>query len=436
MLQPVEWFIGLRYLRSRRSRGVVSFMSAASLLGIALGVAALIVILSVMNGLEAETRNRILSMSAHATIAVPGIGIPDWRELKESLEAAPEVSGASPYVAVEGMLSTGVNLRPALVRGILPDEEQGVSDVQRFLRNGTLQSLQPGAHIIILGRVLALNLGLSRGDSVTLLVPRINNGRLTPLLRSFTVAGVFEAGIQEHDANLALVHIADASELKGLEGRAEGVAVRLHDPLGVAQFQRERMPPIEAVLRRQLQSDEGASGESQAPPAAGGLRYSDWAQEHRNLFTAIHIEKLMMTIILMLIVGVAAFNIVASLMMVVIDKQKDIAILRTYGLEPNRVARIFLVQGSVIGLIGTVLGVCLGLVLAFNVDLIVPWLESTFNFKIMPGDVYYVTEIPSEVHAWDVVSIPVVAFVVAILATLYPSRRAAAVAPAAALRYD
>jgi lipoprotein-releasing system permease protein len=438
MLQPVEWFIGLRYLRSRRSRGVVSFMSAASLLGIALGVAALIVILSVMNGLEAETRNRILSMSAHATIAVPGIGIPDWRELKESLEAAPEVSGASPYVAVEGMLSTGVNLRPALVRGILPDEEQGVSDVQRFLRNGTLQSLQPGERRIILGRVLALNLGLSRGDSVTLLVPRIKNGRLSPLLRDFTVAGVFEAGIQEHDANLALVHIADASELKDLAGRAEGVAVRLHDPVGVGRFQRERMPATEAVLRRQLQSDQGnvASGESQAPPAAGGLRYSDWAQEHRNLFTAIHIEKLMMTIILMLIVGVAAFNIVASLMMVVIDKQKDIAILRTYGLEPNRVARIFLVQGSVIGLIGTVLGVCLGLVLALNVDVIVPWLETTFNFKIMPGDVYYVTEIPSEVHVWDVVSIPVVAFLVAMLATVYPSRRAAAVAPAAALRYD
>jgi lipoprotein-releasing system permease protein len=413
MLQPLEWFIGLRYLRSRRSRGVVSFMSAASLIGIALGVAALIVILSVMNGLEAETRNRILSMSAHATIAAPRTGLPDWRALKDSLMTAPEVSGASPYVNIEGMLAAGVNLRPALVRGILPDEEQGVSDVQRFLKAGTLHALEPGAHRIILGRVLALNLGLSRGDAVSLLVPRVANGRIDPRLVPFTVVGIFEAGIQEHDANLALVHMSDASAVKGLLGRAEGVAVRLDDPLAVARFKRERVAAL----------DES-------------LEYSDWAEEHRNLFTAIHIEKLMMTIILMFIVGVAAFNIVASLMMVVIDKQKDIAILRTCGLEPNRVARIFLVQGSVIGLVGTVLGTCLGVVLALNVDVIVPWLETTFNFKIMPGDVYYVTEIPSEVHVLDVVAIPMAAFIVAVLATVYPSRRAAAVAPAAALRYD
>ena len=438
MLQPLECFIGLRYLGSRRSRGVVSFMSAASLIGIALGVAALIVILSVMNGLETETRNRLLSMSAHATIAAPRVGLPDWRELKGNLAAAPEVSGASPYVSLEGMLAAGVNLRPALVRGILPDEEQAVSDVQRFLRDGTLQALQPGAHRIILGRVLALNLGLARGDQVTLVVPRIVNGNVLPRYSGFTVAGIFEAGIQEHDTSLALVHMTDASDLKGLQGRAEGLAVRLDDPLGVTRFQRDRLPAIDAALRRQLQGSEGGTsdGSQTAPPAAAELRYSDWAEEHRNLFTAIHIEKLMMTIILMFIVGVAAFNIVASLMMVVIDKQKDIAILRTCGLEPNRVARIFLVQGSVIGLIGTVLGTGLGLVLALNVDVIVPWLETTFNFQIMPGDVYYVTQIPSEVHVWDVVGIPAAAFVVAVLATVYPSRRAAAVAPAAALRYD
>ncbi len=256
------------------------------------------------------------------------------------------------------MLAAGVNLRPALVRGILPDEEQGVSDVQRFLRDGTLQALQPGAHRIILGRVLALNLGLARGDQVTLVVPRIVNGNVLPRYSGFTVAGIFEAGIQEHDTSLALVHMTDASDLKGLQGRAEGLAVRLDDPLGVTRFQRERLPAIDAALRRQLQESEGGTsdGSQTAPPAAAELRYSDWAEEHRNLFTAIHIEKLMMTIILMFIVGVAAFNIVASLMMVVIDKQKDIAILRTCGLEPNRVARIFLVQGSVIGLIGTVLG--------------------------------------------------------------------------------
>ena len=411
MFQPLEWFIGLRYLRSSRRRGVVSFMSAASLLGIALGVAALIVILSVMNGLETETRSRLLSMGAHASIAAPG-GLPDWRELQSRLAAAPGVASVSPYVSLEGMLAAGANLRPAMVRGILPGEERD-SDISRFITLGSLEELTAGSRRIILGRVLALNLGLNPGDAVTLLVPRVVEGRMTPRYAAFTVAGIFEAGIQDSDANLALVHMSDASELKGLAGAAEGVAVRLDDPLQVGAFQ--------------------VSQRATLPPA---WRYSDWTEEHRNLFTAIHIEKLMMSLILMLIVGVAAFNIVASLMMVVIDKQKDIAILRTYGLDPQRVARVFLVQGAVIGVVGTVLGTVLGLLLAFNVGVIVPWLESTFGFQIMPGDVYYVTAIPSEVHLFDVVAIPAVALVVAMLATLYPSRRAAAVSPADALRYD
>jgi lipoprotein-releasing system permease protein len=412
MFQPLEWFIGLRYLRSRRRRGVVSFISAASLLGIALGVAALIVILSVMNGLEAETRTRLLSMGAHATIAAPA-GLAEWRELAGRVAAVPGVSGVSPFVSLEGMVAAGVNLRPVLVRGILPGEEPSVSDVQRFLHDASLDELAPGAHRIILGRLIALNLGLSRGDAVTLLVPRFTNGRITPHLTGFTVAGVFEAGVQEHDGSLAFVHMADASNLKGLRGAAEGLAVRLDDPMAVPSFQRA----VTAAL-----------GESFA--------YSDWSQQYRSLFTAMRIEKTMMTIILTFIVGVAAFNIVASLMMVVIDKQKDIAILRTYGLAPRRVARIFLAQGAVIGLAGTLVGTGLGLALAFNVDVIVPWLESTFNFQIMPGDVYYVTEIPSQVHWADVVAIPAIAFGLALAATIYPARRAAAVAPAVALRYD
>jgi lipoprotein-releasing system permease protein len=310
------------------------------------------------------------------------------------------------------MLAAGVSLRPALVRGVLPGEERG-SDISRFMRLGSLEELTAGSRRIILGRVLALNLGLEPGDAVTLLVPRVTDGRMTPRYAAFTVAGIFEAGIQEHDSNLALVHMSDASELAGLEGAPEGVAVRLEDPLEASEFRAAQSASLDP-----------------------GWRYSDWTDEHRNLFTAIHIEKLMMSIILMLIVGVAAFNIVASLMMVVIDKQKDIAILRTYGLEPQRVARVFLVQGAVIGVVGTALGTALGLVLAFNVDVIVPWLESTFGSQIMPGDVYYVTTIPSEVHLFDVVAIPAVALGVALLATIYPSRRAAAVSPAHALRYD
>jgi lipoprotein-releasing system permease protein len=375
-------------------------------------VAALIVILSVMNGLEAETRTRLLSMSAHATIAAPS-GLTDWRTLAAAAADAPGVSGVSPYVELEGMLAAGVSLRPAIVRGILPDQEQSVSDVQRFLHDSSLEELAPDTHRIILGRLLALNLGLSRGDAVRLLVPRVVNGQIAPQLEGFTVAGVFEAGVQEHDGNLAFVHLVDASALKGLDGAAEGLAVRLDDPMTVTSFQRD----VAARL-----------GEP--------YEYANWSEQYRSLFTAMRIEKTMMTIILTFIVGVAAFNIVASLMMVVIDKQKDIAILRTYGLAPRRIARIFLAQGAVIGLVGALLGTVLGLALAFNVDVIVPWLEGTFNFKIMPGDVYYVTEIPSEVHWIDVAVVPAIAFGLALVATIYPSRRAAAVAPAVALRYD
>jgi lipoprotein-releasing system permease protein len=412
MFQPLEWFIGLRYLRSRRRRGVVSFMSVASLLGIGLGVAALIIILSVMNGLETETRTRLLSVNAHATISARS-GLADWRAWRERLSGVAGVAGVAPYVAIEGMLSAGANLQPALVRGIDAAEESRVTDIDRYLVVGSVAALEPGSRRIILGRVLALHLGVGAGDSVKLLVPRIVDGRLLPRYTAFMVEGIFEAGIQDNDANVAFVDLRDASELEGLHGLAQGVAVKLDDPLAIEQFR--------AATQGLLEEGQG---------------YSDWAEDHRNLFTAIHIEKTMMRIILMLIVGVAAFNIVASLMMVVIDKQKDIAILRTYGLEPRRVARIFLVQGAMIGFIGTLLGVVLGLVCALNLGVIVPWLESTFHFQIMPGDIYYVTKIPSEVHWLDVVSIPLVAFLVAVLATLYPARRAAGVAPAIALRYD
>src|SRR6185295_15042235 len=369
MFQPLEGFIGLRYLRSRRRRGVVSFMSTASLLGIALGVAALITILSVMNGLETKTRTRLLSMSAHASIVAPQ-GFADWTEVQRRLAAVPGVVDVAPFVALEGMLAAGTNLKPVMVRGIVPDQEHS-SDLRRFVDAGALAGLTPGSRHMILGRTLALNLGLKPGDAVTLLVPKLAGGRLTPRYAAFTVTDTFEAGIQENDSGLALVHMGDASDLYGLNGAAAGLAVQLADPLAVQPFR-------------------AALGATLDPT----WRYSDWTEEHASLFTAIHIEKLMMSIILMLIVGVAAFNIVASLMMVVIDKQKDIAILRTYGLEPQRVARVFLVQGGVIGVAGTLLGTALGLVLAFNVDVIVPWLEHTFGFQIMPGDVYYVTQLP------------------------------------------
>ena len=413
MFYPLECFIALRYVRARRHRGFASFITLASLFGMALGVAALIVVLSVMNGLETELRTRLLSMTAHATLANSREGVTDWQALKAQLIEQPGVIGVSPYVLVEAMLGSGSNLSPSIVRGILPEEEAVVSKLGDFLTVGRLDDLEAGAQQIILGRILALNLGVGVGDRVNLLVPNVQDGRLTALLRSFLVTGIFVAGIQDHDAGLALVHLHDASELRGFAGRAGGVAVRMEDPLDVRELA-GRLPQS---------IDRSAS-------------YSDWTIENRNYFRAIRIEKSMMALLLMLIVAVAAFNIVASLIMVVTDKKKDIAILRTYGLEPRRVSRIFIIQGAVIGIAGTLLGLVLGLTLAFNVETIFPWLERTFNFEIMPGDVFYVTQLPSEVRLLDVTLIAVTAFVIAVLATIYPSRRAAAVAPAEALRYE
>ncbi|MBN1239014.1 MAG: FtsX-like permease family protein, partial [Gammaproteobacteria bacterium] len=331
------------------------------------------------------------------------------------LTEAPSVVSASPYVNVEGMLASGSELVPAVVRGIVPEHERVIAESVELLGRGSLGDLEPGSQRIIVGRTLAVNLGVGPGDTVNVLVPRIENGRPKPRLAAFVVAGVFDARVPDHNAGLALAHLEDASVLRGFEGRPEGVAVRLDEALDVDTFRRG----IGDVLAAD-------------PP----LVYSDWTEEHASYFTAIRIEKTMMTIILMFIVGVAAFNIVGSLMMVVTDKRKDIAILRTAGLEPGRVARIFLVQGSVIGLVGTLLGTAVGLALAFNVGTIVPWLETTFDFRIFPGDVYYVTEVPSEVHWVDVTLIPLLAFALTVLATVYPSRRAAAVGPAEALRYE
>lgn len=413
MFYPLECFIALRYLRARRRRGFASFITLASLFGMALGVAALIVVLSVMNGLETELRTRLLSMTAHATLANPQEGVTDWKALKAQLMQLPGVTGVTPYVQVEAMLGSGPNLSPGIVRGILPEEEAVVSQIGDALTVGRLDDLQAGAQRIILGRILALNLGVGVGNRVNLLVPKVLDGRPTAVLRSFLVSGIFVAGIQDHDASLALVHLTDASELKGFAGRAEGVAVRMEDPLNVRELAGRFPESID-----------------------GSPTYSDWTIENRNYFQAIRIEKTMMALLLLLIVAVAAFNIVASLIMVVTDKKKDIAILRTYGLDPRRVSRIFIIQGALIGVAGTLLGLVLGLTLAFNVETVFPWLERTFNFEIMPGDVFYVTELPSEVQLLDVTLISVVALVIALLATIYPSRRAAAVAPADALRYE
>jgi lipoprotein-releasing system permease protein len=411
MFRPLECFIGFRYLRSGRRRGVVSFMTAASFLGIALGVAALIVILSVLNGFETENRRRLLSMAEHIGISAAVGGLQDWQSIATRIAARDEIIAVAPFVELEGMLAVGSELRPAIVRGVLP--EAAAAEYADLVDAASLTALSEGERRIVLGRFLALNLGVEAGQAVSFWLPRVADGRASVSPVAFTVAGIFEAGAPDHDTRLALVSLAEASVLARLDGAPKGLGIRLADPL--------RAPAITAALAQEL-------GPSYV--------YTNWTERYASLFRAMRVEKIMMTIILAFIVGVAAFNIVTSLMMVVNEKEKDIAILRTYGLEPARVTRIFFVQGAVIGCVGTLVGVVLGLVLAFNVHVIVPWLESTFGFRIMPGDVFYVTEIPSEVHLADVVLVPLLAFAISLLATLYPSRRAARVAPARALRYE
>jgi lipoprotein-releasing system permease protein len=414
MINPVELFVGLRYLRAKRRTRFVSFITLISLLGIALGVAALIVILSVMNGFEGELRGRLLSMSAHGRVSGVSGTTQDWERLIDEVSSEPGVTAAAPFVQMEGMIQSGPELYAVLVHGVDPVYEKPLSGEMINMIEGDLDVLQAGSRSIILGRILAYDLGARIGDGVVLLIPRpVGDGTLEPVLERFVLRGVFEAGLQDHDSVLALVHVSDAAEIQALGDAINAVRFRSDDVMAA--------PAIARALQARL---------------GDGIRTSDWTIENGSYFRAIRLEKMMMSLILSLIIGVAAFNIVASLVMVVTDKTTDIAVLRTLGMGPDGVVRVFFVQGAMIGWAGVLIGVLLGIVLAVNVPVIVPFLEQALGFQIMPGDVYYVTRIPSELEWQDVAVISVSAFVLTSLATLYPSRRAALVNPAAALRYE
>jgi len=413
MFQPLPVFVGLRYSLAREHSFFVSFISWVSLLGVAVGVAALITVLSVMNGFEAELRGRLLSLSAHATLTSSGGPISDWKARIAQLQGSPGLTGAAPYLDTDAMLSKQSSMSGAIVRGIDPEWEPQVSTIADAMREGKLTDLKPGLNRIILGRMLAYQLQVGPGDTVVVMIPgNTSGGGFAPRLQEFQVVGTFEVGLQEHDSVLALINLSDAQALRGLSGPT-GIRLKFDDVLkapGLARIAAARLNPT--------------------------MQVRDWTQENEAYFRAIRIEKTTTGLILMLIVAVAVFNIVATLVMVVNDKRTDIAILRTLGLSPRGVLAVFMTQGVLIGWIGTALGVGLGLALALNVDVIVPFLESTFGFHIMDPDVYYVSGIPSELHPPDVVRIAAAALILTFTATVYPAFRAAQTQPAVALRYE
>jgi lipoprotein-releasing system permease protein len=415
MFQPLSMFVGLRYVRARQHTFFVSFITWVSLGGVALGVAALIVVLSVMNGLKNELRDRLLTLTAHARVVDQRpAGTVDDAALAGRLRRLPGVVGVAPYMELQALALHGSEMVPIMLRGIDPRREDAVTSLGPLLLTGRLGSLEPGANRLILGEALADQLGAADGDPVTLLVPiAAADAPPEPQMRIFTVAGVFSAGIQDHDSGLALASLADVRSFAPRAVGASGLHLRFNDALAAPLY----MPAVRAA----------------AGPA---MLVRDWTQDNANYFRAIRIEKTMVALILLLIVGVAAFNIIAMLVMVVTDKRTDIAILRTFGAAPGTVLRIFMTQGLVIGWCGVAAGVGLGVLVARNVGTIAPFLERLFHFRFFDADVFYITALPSDLQSQDVAWISIAALLLTLAATIYPALRAAATPPAAALRYE
>jgi lipoprotein-releasing system permease protein len=415
---PYELQIGWRYTRAgragRRNR-FISFISGVSMLGIALGVAALIIVLSVMNGFQKEVRDRMLSVISHVEVSdASGAALADWRRTASEARRNPQVIGAAPFVASQALIARGDDMRGIVVRGIVPQEEATVTDLAAKLKDTTLARLVPGAWGVVLGGELARSLGVRSGDKVTVILPggQVTPAGIVPRLRSLTVVGTFDAGHYEYDSGLALVALEDAAKLFRVDGPT-GVQLRLKDL--------DRAPRVATELAGSLGPE---------------VVVRDWTSTNRNWFSAVQVEKRLMFIILTLIVAVAAFNLVSTLVMTVTDKRADIAILRTLGASPRSVMGIFMVQGAASGVIGTLAGVLLGLVVAYNIDVIVPAIEALLHMSFLPSSVYLISRMPSDPQQGDIVPIAIISLVLAFLATLYPSWRASRLQPAEALRYE
>ena len=415
MALPYELLIGLRYTRAKRRNHFISFISLISMLGIGLGVAALIVVLSVMNGFQKELRTRILGVASHIQITGIDGSLPDWPRVAAQAAKHPEVRASAPFVQSQAMFSVEGGVRGALVRGIEPDLEDKVADFRKTVRNGSLDDLRAGEFGVVLGADLAQALKVFVGDKVTLIAPQgtVTPAGVVPRLKSFRVVGIFEVGMYEYDSGLALIHLADAQKLYQMGEQVSGVRLKVDDLFEAPRITRE--------LARMIDAD---------------AYLSDWTRSHANFFRAVAIEKKMMFIILSLIVAVAAFNLVSTLVMAVTDKQADIAILRTLGASPASIMAVFVVQGALVGFIGLGLGIVGGVALALNIDVVVPFIERVLGIHFLSKEVYYISELPSDLQWGDVWGVTLIAFVLSLLATLYPSWRAARVNPAEALRYE